>query len=107
MDICTCFPRSTSRSPPGSSERLVRPRSGLPCRLAASDPETVTAAITYWTTQLRPGEFPELTALYRAGAAAQATEHAAPPMTPNALTHQFEQGLAALLDGLSARLRIA
>ena len=30
-------------------------------RLAASDPETVTAAITYWTTQLRPGEFPELT----------------------------------------------
>jgi AcrR family transcriptional regulator len=76
-------------------------------RLAASDPELVTATIAYWTTQLRPGEFPELTALYRAGAAAEATERAAPPMTQNALDHQFEQGLAALLDGLAARLRIA
>lgn len=75
-------------------------------RLAASDPELVTATIAYWTTQLRPDEFPELTALYQAGAAAEATERAAPPMTQNALNHQFEQGLAALLDGLAARLRI-
>jgi AcrR family transcriptional regulator len=73
-------------------------------RIAASDPEMVTATIAYWTSQLHPDEFPELTALYRAGAAAQATEHAAPPMTPDALNHQFEQGLAALLDGLTARL---
>jgi hypothetical protein len=75
-------------------------------RLAASDPEMVTATISYWTTQLRPDEFPELTALYRAGAAGEATERAGPPMTQDALTHQFEQGLAALLDGLTARLRI-
>jgi AcrR family transcriptional regulator len=76
-------------------------------RLAASDPEMVTATITYWTTQLRPDDFPELTALYRAGAAAEATERAEPPMTEDSLTHQFEYGLAALLDGLAARLRIA
>jgi AcrR family transcriptional regulator len=76
-------------------------------RLAASDPEMVTATITYWTTQLRPDDFPELAALYQAGAAAEAAEGAAPPMTQDALAHQFEQGLAALLDGLAARLRIA
>jgi AcrR family transcriptional regulator len=76
-------------------------------RLAAANPEMVTATITYWTTQLRPDEFPELTALYRAGADAEAAESAAPPMTPNALTHQFEHGLAALLAGLAARLSIA
>ena len=67
----------------------------------------VTATITFWTTQLRPDEFPELAALYQAGAAADATERAEPPMTQDALTHQFEQGLAALLNGLAARLRLA
>jgi AcrR family transcriptional regulator len=76
-------------------------------RLAASDPGLVTATITYWTTQLHPDEFPELTALYRAGTAGEATERAAPPMTEDALFRQFEQGLAALLDGLAVRLRIA
>jgi AcrR family transcriptional regulator len=76
-------------------------------RLAASDPDAVAATISYWTTQLRRDEFPELTALYQAGAAAGAAEGAAPPMTDDALAHQFEQGLAALLDGLAARLRIA
>jgi len=76
-------------------------------RIAASDPEMVSATITYWTTHLRPDEFPELAALYRAGAAGDATERSGPPMTPGALAHQFEEGLAALLDGLAARLRIA
>ena len=75
-------------------------------RLAESDPDMVTATITYWTTQLRPDQFPQLTALYQAGAAAEAIERAAPPMTEDSLTRQFEQGLAALLDGLAGRLRI-
>jgi AcrR family transcriptional regulator len=78
--------------------------------LAASDPEMVKATIAYWTGQLRPEDFPELTGMYQAGAAAEATESnesAGPPMTPDALTRQFEHGLAALLDGLAARLGIA
>jgi AcrR family transcriptional regulator len=76
-------------------------------RIAASEPDLVAATISYWTTQLRPDEFPELTALYRAGVAAEGAEGAAPPMTHDALTRQFEHGLDALLDGLAARLRIA
>jgi AcrR family transcriptional regulator len=75
-------------------------------RLAEADPDMVAATISYWTTQIQPGEFPELTALYQAGATADDGEAAAPPMTEDALTHQFERGLAALLDGLSARFGI-
>jgi len=67
----------------------------------------VTAIISFWATQLRPKEFPNLPALYRAGSAVEATERAAPPMTPDALSYQFEVGLKALLDGLAVRLRTA
>lgn len=76
-------------------------------KLAEADPEMVAATISYWTTQLNPTEFPQLTALYQQSMAPEASDAATPPMTEEALSHQFEQGLAALLDGLAARLRIA
>lgn len=75
--------------------------------LAKADPEAVAATISYWTAAIQPDEFPELTALYLQGAAAAADEAAAPPMTEHALSRQFEQGLAALLDGVAGRFHLA
>src|SRR5271154_1041913 len=100
--------------------------------IAEADPAMVTAAIEYGITLLGPGEFPQLSAMYAAqanreappdgetaaeaeaapdGEAAAEAEAAAdgeaaagPPMTEDAMTRQFEHGLAALLDGLATRL---
>ena len=63
--------------------------------------------IDYGLTQLQTGEFPELSALYRESASAQDTERSGPPMTEAALASQFERGLQAFLDGVSARMNIA
>jgi hypothetical protein len=68
---------------------------------AEADPAMVAAAVAYGVAQLETGEFPQLSAIY-----AEAAEAAGPPMTEDALTAQFERGLAALLDGLAGRLDI-
>jgi len=47
------------------------------------------------------GDFPQLSAIY-----AEGDRSAGPPMTEGALTEQFERGLAALLDGLAARMNV-
>jgi hypothetical protein len=74
--------------------------------IARTDPEMVSATIAYWTTQIQPADFPELTALYETTATTDEAAAAAPPMTDDALNRQFEQGLAALLDGLANRLHL-
>jgi AcrR family transcriptional regulator len=73
-------------------------------RAAAADPALVAAAVEYGLAQLRAGEFPQLSAVYTESAADQAAEPPGPPMTESALDSQFERGLAALLDGIAARL---
>jgi AcrR family transcriptional regulator len=75
-------------------------------RAAEEDPAMVTAAIAYGLTQLQTGDFPQLSALYEASAAAQGAEPAGPPMTEAALASQFEYGLQALLDGIAARMNL-
>ena len=70
-------------------------------RAAEADPAMVAAAVAYGVAQLGTGEFPQLSAIY-----AEAAEAAGPPMTEDALTEQFERGLAALLDGLAGRMNI-
>jgi AcrR family transcriptional regulator len=76
-------------------------------RAAGADPATAAAVIDYGATQLQTGEFPELSALYRESAGAQAAEQSGPPMTEAALASQFERGLQAFLDGVTARMNIA
>jgi AcrR family transcriptional regulator len=66
-------------------------------RVAEADPAMVAAAVAYGVALLKAGDFPQLSAIYAEGAAS-----AGPPMTEDALTAQFERGLAALLDGLAA-----
>jgi hypothetical protein len=51
--------------------------------------------------QLVTGEYPQLSAIY-----AEGDRSAGPPLTEDALTEQFERGLAALLDGLAGRMKI-
>jgi hypothetical protein len=70
-------------------------------RAAEADPGMVAAAVAYGVAQLQTGDFPQLSAIYEEGA------QAGPPMTEAALTEQFERGLAALLDGLAARMKIS
>jgi AcrR family transcriptional regulator len=70
-------------------------------RAAEADPAMVAAAVAYGVAQLETGEFPQLRAIY-----AEGDRSAGPPMTEDALTLQFERGLAALLDGLAARMKI-
>jgi len=70
-------------------------------RVAEADPAMVAAAVAYGIAQLKTGDFPQLSAIYAESAAA------GPPMTEAALTEQFERGLAALLDGLAARMKIS
>jgi AcrR family transcriptional regulator len=82
-------------------------------KAAEADPDMVAAAIDYGVAQLATGNFPELSALYAAGAeaagaetaGAEATEGEAvgPPMDERGLEAQFERGLASLLDGIAAR----
>ena len=76
-------------------------------RAAGADPPMAAAMMDYGVTQLQTGEFPELSALYRESASAQAAEQSGPPMTEVALASQFERGLQAFLDGVSARMNIA
>jgi AcrR family transcriptional regulator len=77
--------------------------------IAEADPAMVAAAIEYGITLLGSGEFPQLSAMYAAQADGKAPAEgeapAGPPMTEEAMTRQFEHGLAALLDGLAARLK--
>ncbi len=82
-------------------------------RIAGADPAMVAAVIDYGIAQLQAGRFPELSTIYsassgaqEAGQAGQATEQPGPPMTEAALASQFERGLAALLDGIAARMSI-
>ncbi len=75
-------------------------------RAAAADPALVAAALEYGLAQVRAGEFPELTAIYTESVARQDTEPPGPPMTEATLDSQFERGLAALLDGIAARMNI-
>ena len=70
-------------------------------KAAEADPGMVAAAVAYGIAQLQTGEFPQLSAIYAEGT------QAGPPMTEAALTEQFERGLAALLDGLAARMKIS
>lgn len=71
--------------------------------IADSDPDAVAAALDYGTRLLETGEFPHLSALNQQPSDA---DSATPPMTAQALTDQFERGLAALLDGLASRLKL-
>jgi len=71
-------------------------------RVAEADPGMVAAAVAYGVAQLQTGEFPQLSAIY-----AESDQSAGPPLTEAALTEQFERGLAALLDGLAARMKIS
>lgn len=73
-------------------------------RVAEADPAMVAAAIAYGVAQLQTGDFPQLNAIYAESTNTEADESAGPPMTESALTAQFEHGLAALLDGLAARM---
>ena len=70
-------------------------------RAAEADPGMVAAAVAYGIAQLQTGDFPQLSAIYAESA------EAGPPMTEAALSEQFERGLAALLDGLAARMKIS
>ena len=70
-------------------------------KAAEADPGMVAAAVAYGIAQLQTGEFPQFSAIYAEGT------QAGPPMTEAALTEQFERGLAALLDGLAARMKIS
>jgi AcrR family transcriptional regulator len=75
-------------------------------QMAAADPELVAAAVAYGTDLVQAGDFPELRGLYEQGAGSPGDESAGPAMTPDALTRQFERGLAALLDGIALRMHI-
>jgi AcrR family transcriptional regulator len=76
-------------------------------RLAEEDPDMVAAAIAYGLALTETEDFPQLRALYVAGASGQGAERATPPMTEDALARQFERGLKALLDGIAIHLNIA
>lgn len=76
-------------------------------RVAETEPDMVAAAVEYGTALLQGGDFPQLRALYAESANSPDAEPAGPPMTEEALAAQFERGLAALLDGIAARIRIA
>jgi AcrR family transcriptional regulator len=71
-------------------------------KVAEADPAMAAAAVAYGVAQLQTGEFPQLSAIY-----AESAQSAGPPTTEDALTEQFERGLAALLDGLAARKNIS
>ncbi|HEY1918871.1 MAG TPA: TetR/AcrR family transcriptional regulator [Streptosporangiaceae bacterium] len=92
-------------------------------RAAQANPGMVTAVIEYSVTLLQTGEFPELNALYQAGASGAERgvegepegeaegraedEAAGPPMAEASLEAAFERGLQALLDGIAARWGLA
>jgi AcrR family transcriptional regulator len=76
-------------------------------RLAEEDPEMVAAAIAYGLALTETEDFPQLRALYVAGASSEGAEPATPPMTEDALARQFERGLQALLDGIAIHMNIA
>ena len=72
---------------------------------ARAHPALVADAITFGEQQLATGQFPRLAALYQQRsapdrAAVDDPGGTSPPIT-DALTAQFERGLAALLDGLA------
>jgi AcrR family transcriptional regulator len=75
-------------------------------QLAQADPGLAAAAVSYGIAQLQSGDFPQLTALYAEATSTPDAEPAGPPMTEEALARQFEHGLAALLDGVAARMNI-
>lgn len=70
--------------------------------MAAANPGIVSAMIEFGMTQLRSGEFPQMTAL--AGGAdplVRPSETPGPAMDAESLDEQFEFGLHATLDGLA------
>ena len=71
--------------------------------IADADPDVVSAALDYGRQLLSTGDFPHLNALNEQSADAGA----GPALTDDALADQFEHGLAALLDGLAGRLKLA
>ena len=71
--------------------------------IATSDPDAAAAAVEYGMRLLGSGEFPHLNAVNDQPADA---DSAGPPLTDDALAEQFERGLAALLDGLAAQLKL-
>jgi AcrR family transcriptional regulator len=73
-------------------------------KIAEANPEMVAAAVAYGIARLQTGDFPQLSTI---AASAQTAEPPGPPMTEAALAGQFERGLQALLDGLTARMNIS
>ena len=74
-------------------------------RLAAESPDLVRAAVEFGMRQLESGAFPHTAALLRTAApGGQGTP--GPVMDERGLDEQFERGLAAVLDGVAARLGI-
>jgi hypothetical protein len=71
---------------------------------AAADPALTANAMAFGAQQLATGDFPQLAALSEQLTRGDARQTAAPSMTGDALTAQFETGLQALLDGLDARM---
>jgi AcrR family transcriptional regulator len=68
---------------------------------AQHNPQLLADALTYGQQQLATGQFPRLASLYQQQSA---PDHALPAesgTTKDLLTDQFENGLAALLDGLA------
>jgi hypothetical protein len=68
---------------------------------AQRNPGLVADAINFGRQQLQTGQFPHLASLYHQQTGDRRSPNAAPPMTKDLLRAQFEQGLKALLDGLT------
>lgn len=75
--------------------------------LAQHDPQLVADAITYGRQLLATGQFPRLAALYHQQSTPDRITldgtSTSPPTATDSVEAQFESGLTALLDGLSAR----
>ncbi len=72
---------------------------------AASDEESVNAAIEWGLTQLRTGSFPNMVALFGSANPRTLGDRPSPIVMDEAgLSAQFERGLQTVLEGASARL---
>jgi AcrR family transcriptional regulator len=75
---------------------------------AEASPEAVSAGIEFGLAQLRTGEYPHTSALLGDGDPRSRIEEApGPAMDGESLHQQFEQGLQAVLDGVTLRMGIA
>jgi AcrR family transcriptional regulator len=73
--------------------------------LAEANPDLATAGMEYGLALLRSGDFPQLTAMYEESLR-EPEQAAVPSMTEDALTSEFERGLASLLDGIATRMNL-